>query len=103
MAAFRGTLTHELRGAVDLEARQEADGHWVCVARIGAKRFEERTYGELWGLTLQQVCQQALDTSPIEASPPRSLLVKRAAPPPTPPRRRPIRSIASNPSPDDAA
>jgi hypothetical protein len=100
MAALRGTFTHETRGAVDLEARQEADGHWVCIARIGSKRFEERTYGELWGLTLQQVCAQALDTSRIEASPPRSPLVKRPAPPP-PPRRRAIRSV-SNPSPDAA-
>jgi hypothetical protein len=101
MAAFRGVLTHELRGSVDLEARQEADGHWVCIARIGAKRFEERTYGELWGVTLQQVCQQALDSSPIEASLPRSPLVKRPHQPPTQPRRRAIRSIAaSNPPPE---
>ena len=97
MAAFRGTFTHELRGSVDLEARQEADGHWVGVARIGAKRFEERTYGELWGLTAQKVCQQALDSPAIDTSPPRSPLVKRTVPPLTPPRRRPIRSISSPP------
>ena len=97
MAAFRGTFTHELRGSVDLEARQEADGHWVGVARIGAKRFEERTFDEMWGIVLQQVCQQALDSPAIDASPPRSPLVKRAAPPVTPPRRRPIRSIAATP------
>jgi hypothetical protein len=102
MAAFRGSFTHELRGSVDLEARQEVDGHWLCVARIGSKRFEERTYGELWGLTLQQVCQQALDTSRIDTSPPRSPLVKRVHPPVTPPRRRAIRSMMSSP-PDDAA
>ena len=101
MAAFRGTFTHELRGSVDLEARQEADGHWVGVARIGAKRFEERTFGEMWGIVLQQVCQQALDSPAIDASPPRSPLVKRPAPPVTSPRRRAIRSV-SNPPPDAA-
>jgi hypothetical protein len=97
MAAFRGTFTHELRGSVDLEARQEADGHWICVARIGAKRFEENTYGEMWAIVLQQVCQQALDSPAIDRSPPRSPLVKRAAPPLTPPRRRPIRSVINPP------
>jgi hypothetical protein len=100
MAAFRGTFTHELRGSVDLEARQEADGHWICIARIGSKRFEERTFGEMWGIVLQQVNQQALDSPAIDASPPRSPLVKRSPPPATPPRRRPIRSIVSNPPPD---
>jgi hypothetical protein len=99
MAAFRGTFTHELRGSVDLEARQETDGHWVCIARIGSKRFEERTFGEMWGIVLQQVCQQALDAPAIDASPLRSPLVKRAAPPVTPPRRRAIRS-AVNPPPE---
>jgi hypothetical protein len=97
MAAFRGTFTHELRGSVDLEARQEADGHWVGVARIGSKRFEERTFGEMWGIVLQQVCQQALDSPAIDASPPRSPLVKRTAPPAAPSRRRPIRSTAITP------
>ena len=97
MAAFRGTFTHELRGSVDLEARQEADGHWLCIARIGSKRFEQRTFGEMWGIVLQQVCQQALDSPAIDASPPRSPLVKRAAPPVTPPRRRAIRSTAITP------
>jgi hypothetical protein len=97
MAAFRGTFTHETRGSVDLEARQEADGHWVCIARIGAKRFEERTFGEMWGVILQKVNQSALDSPAIDASPPRSPLVKRTAPPAAPPRRRAIRSTAITP------
>jgi len=97
MAALRATFTHELRGSVDLEARQEADGHWICIARIGSKRFEERTFGEMWGVVLQQVNQQALDSSSIEASSPRFPLVKRTAPPVTPPRRRPIRSVINPP------
>jgi hypothetical protein len=97
MAAFRGVFTHELRGSVDLEARQEADGHWICIARIGSKRFEERTFGELWGIVLQQVCQQALDSPAIDTSLPRSPLVKRVVPPPPQPRRKAIRSIAITP------
>jgi len=100
MAAFRGTFTHELRGTVELEARQEADGHWLCVARIGSKRFELSTFGDLWGMTLQQVTQSALDSPPFETSP-RSKLEKRTHPPVTPPRRRAIRSIVSNPPPTD--
>jgi hypothetical protein len=100
MAAFRGTFTHETRGTVDLEARQEDDGHWLCIARIGGKRFEQSTFGEMWGIILQQVNQQALDSPPIEASPPRFRLEKRTHPPVTPPRRRPIRSIVSNPLPE---
>ena len=98
MAAFRGTFTHELRGSVDLEARQEDDGHWVCIARIGSKRFEEKTFGELWGVILQKVTQQALDSPPIDASPPRLPLVKRTAPPLTQPRRRAVRSTVITPS-----
>ena len=96
MATFRGTFTHETRGTVDLEAWQE-NGRWVCIARIGAKRFELATDGGLWGLILQQVNQQALDSSSIEASSPRFPLVKRTAPPVTPPRRRPIRSVINPP------
>ena len=99
MARLRASYTHETRGTVDLEAWQE-NGRWICVARIGAKRFELATDGGLWGVPLQQVCQQALDSPPIEAMP-RSKLERRAAPPPlTPPRRRPIRSIVSNPPPE---
>jgi hypothetical protein len=52
MARFRGTYTHETRGTVDLEAWQE-NGRWICIARIGAKRFELATDGGLWGLILQ--------------------------------------------------
>jgi hypothetical protein len=98
MAAFHGTFTHEIRGSVELEARQEDDGHWVCVARIGSKRFEEKTFGQLWGLIIQQVNQQALDSPPFEATP-RTRLQKRVAPPVTQPRRRAIRSVI-NPSPE---
>jgi hypothetical protein len=94
MARLRASYTHETRGTVDLEAWQE-NGRWICVARIGAKRFELATDGGLWGLILQQVNQQALDSPPIEMMP-RSKLEKRAVPPPlTPPRRRPIRSIVA--------
>ena len=100
MARFRGAYTHETRGTVDLEAWQE-NGRWVCIARIGSKRFELATDGGIWGLILQQVNQQALDSPPIEMLP-RSKLEKRVAPPPlTQPRRRPIRSISS-PSPETA-
>jgi hypothetical protein len=97
MAAFRGTFTHETRGSVELEGRQEDDGHWVCIARIGNQRFEQKTYGELWGVVLQAVNQQALDSPPIEASPPRFKLEKRVRAPVTPPRRRAIRSTAITP------
>lgn len=100
MAAFRGTFTHETRGTVELEARQEDDGHWVCVARIGAQRFEASTFGELSGLIVQQVTQQALDSPPIEASPSRFRLEKRTHPPVTQPRRRAIRSIAISSPPE---
>ena len=96
MAAFRGTLTHELRGSVELEARQEGS-RWICVARIGDKRFEQETFGELWGLILQKVTQQALDSPRIDASPSRSPLVKRTPPPVTQPRRRAIRSVINPP------
>jgi hypothetical protein len=99
MARFRGTYTHETRGTVDLEAWQE-NGHWICIARIGAKRFELATDGGLWGLILQQVNQQALDSPPFEASP-RSKLEKRVHLPVMQPRRRTIRSIL--PEPPDAA
>ena len=99
MATFRGTFTHETRGTVDLEAWQE-NGRWICIARIGAKRFELATDGGLWGVPLQQVCQQALDSPPIEMMP-RSKLEKRVRPPVMQPRRRTIRS--SLPAPPDAA
>jgi len=96
VARFRGSYTHETRGTVDLEAWQE-NGRWICIARIGAKRFELATDGALWGLILQQVNQQALDSPPIEAMP-RSKLEKRVHPPVTqPPRRRAIRSTAITP------
>lgn len=92
---FRGQFLHETRGTVDLECRQEGE-RWVCVARIGSKRFEQATYGELWGLCVQQVCQQALDSPAIDPSP-HSPLVKRTAPPLTQPRRRAFRSTAIAP------
>jgi hypothetical protein len=96
MARFRGSYTHETRGTVDLEAWQE-NGRWICIARIGAKRFELATDGGLWGVPLQQVCQQALDSPPIEMMP-RSKLEKRTpAPVAPPPRRRAIRSTAITP------
>jgi hypothetical protein len=96
MAAFRGTFTHETRGIVELEARQEDDGHWVCIARTGSKRFEEKTFGELWGVILQQVNQQALDSPPIDTLP-RTRLEKRTPPPVSQPPRRAIRSVINPP------
>jgi hypothetical protein len=95
MARLRGTYTHETRGTVDLEAWQE-NGRWICIARIGAKRFELATDGGIWGLILQQVNQQALDSPPIEMMP-RSKLEKRVHAPVVQPRRRAIRSTAITP------
>jgi hypothetical protein len=96
---FRGQRFHATRGPVELEAWQD-ERQVVCIARLGSKRFELATNEYLWGVTVQQVAQQALDNPLIEASPPRKL-EKRIAPPVTPPRRRAIRSIVSNPPPTD--
>jgi hypothetical protein len=95
MAALRGTFTHELRGTVDLEA-WPLNGQWICVARLGGKRFEQATHGEMWGVALQQVVQQALDAPAIDSLP-RTKLEKRTPPPVTPPRRRAIRSVINPP------
>jgi hypothetical protein len=92
---FRGQRFHATRGPVELEAWQD-ERQVVCVARIGSKRFELATNEYLWGVTVQQVAQQALDSPLIEALPPRSKLEKRTAPPVIPPRRRPIRSTADH-------
>ena len=93
---IRTQFMHPTRGAFDVEYRQEGERR-ICIARIGSKRFEEATDGDLWGLTFQKVVHMALDSPPFEASP-HSKLEKRTHPPVTPPRRRAIRSV-SNPPP----